>query len=234
MGQKGDESYYEKSPGEIPGLVLWLDGGKDVYEAGCVIPAQNTFSVGCWKDQSSQHNDAVTAMYPSYSYNALNGKPAVSFNGSNSLQGSLISGIDSQLNSTVILVTQTFSNDGIYRPIFYYNNATEKLAFEVNNGSYSASWASSYMMYPVGGATIETAVINQKNIMFYFNGFYKASGFIFTVWTMGPHNYTLGSLNADYFVGAIGEVIVYNRPINEEEREGVERYLSRKYAIELQ
>ena len=69
------------TPASLPGLLVWLDAsvsGSITTDVSCLIPATDTQSVSCWKDQSGNANNFLKyTNSPTYAAAGLNSLPTV-------------------------------------------------------------------------------------------------------------------------------------------------------------
>jgi len=218
------------SPPLIPsyGLALWLKA-----DAGLTLSGLN---VTAWADQSANgKNGTADNGYPTFVSNAINGKPAIQFNGTNARitgsepmasQVATIFVVGSHLaNKEIGMMYQQYNgNDSMafYRG-WYLNPSKTRIYNGVDLSGSANTNLSAYYIY--------STIVNLFNSEIYVNGSLDSQGYAGSLTSNG--NYYLS-----YWVGGnaytnmrITEVIVYNRVITNTERQQIEAYLNTKYAI---
>jgi hypothetical protein len=238
------------SPLAIPGCALWLRA-----DAGITL-ASGTTSVSTWADQSTNGLNATqstSTKQPSYSTSALNGKPAVSFNGtSQGMQTASSSAFSGTEQVTLFLVgngsisSATMAvelgpgppNQGALEFAFGtgFVNAN-KLGFALDGGGASSE---------IGeiSASSFTSGQNQVNCIYDRTAaspgdtvrYNRVAQTVTNAQAGTPPNNNFGSNNVNigarnnggsvWFSGVIGEVVVYSRALALSEITQVENYLA--------
>jgi hypothetical protein len=167
-----------------------------------------------------------------YSATALNSKPGVAFNGTNTLTGT--TGLDYSSGSvTVFAVGQMTTTEGTGRVVSGASN--NWLLGWYGRGQdlmYSAGWVS--QPNPTRSADtpakVYTAVQTAgTSSVLYRNGAQIASNGIYLA---GPNGISIGGYNsAEQSSSKFSELIIYNRALSAGERSSVEAYLESKYSI---
>jgi hypothetical protein len=257
MGRKGDLNYiYEtKNPRDVPGLVVWLDAQKDVYDSSCTVPVGHSGLVGCWKDQSGYNNNVgqnISSQRPIFHTNAINGQAALNFSASSAgniflEQNFLMKQLNAYAN-TVITVTLfdyvEYATPRTY--LSFWDNGTFFLNHAVvPYGLYAVSKADMGLISNI--LTDQPRIITSRYsiaesfVQLYNNGQLGNKQNFTGMPQMAtyPQLYIGGAslggylsdvLNKNHY---IAEVIAYDHALTSEQRIGVEKYLAQKYNIDL-
>jgi hypothetical protein len=223
------------SPKDISGLALWLDGSDTrtlFSDIGMTTLAENGQAVALWRDKSGNNNHAtngVVANMPKRSDNARNGKTGLLF------------------DTTDFYHMYKTASFGTLNTVFFVVNAKERL-------NYALSLSS-----PVGSYYTCVAQFNNSNTqihrgsgtpIMYLNGVIQGvvtRGELFLKGKNTPMIYSLSDFNlsgwteimlsgytgALMYSGDMYDVLIYNRVLSTTERQQVEKYLSSKWAINL-
>lgn len=209
-------------PSEVSGLSLW-------FKADAITGLVNDDPVSTWSDSSDNGNDATQTLTarPLYKTNILNGLPVVRFDGSNDIMNIA----NSPTVGSVFVVSNwrgaaLFPADfrGMFgraaggRSVLFGRNAESNIGSTLTNGTTlvrvnggSTSSIRSYLQYLTHKICyVETTVPISGE-----SGWYIASG----------------DAANKFWNGDIAEVIVYSVQLSTENRQLVEKYLSKKYAI---
>ena len=251
------------APTAIANLNLWLQPNAGVFSAaGCSTPVTNNSVVGCWKDSSPSGSGAsytASSNQPTYSTNAINSLPAVTFNGSTSGLSGTFAVTGNYYTMFFVRVQSTQQN---YAPFYSEFNSTntgyETFAtdntdpfpkFGVNNTNGNAIVAGSLVdsigapnivdYRSVGRATANGAISATTDAPHIrFNGLDDASGWLANKTsynaTIGTTSYLGKDGQGNFFNGQIAEVIEYNRLLSNFEVNEVEQYLANKYTIKVE
>jgi len=236
------------TPGPFPtsGLKLWLEA-----DAGVTL---NGSTVSQWADQSGSGTNAsqgTSASQPILVANALNGKPAVRFDGSNDYMTFNLP-INGLTGMTVFLVSSNRANQTAgssqaeYAAIFwnettswgtvYLSPFQSQVAWRFgttqvyNRQIYTrpSSVGSGYTrttMKHDGPAGTDTLYVNGVQVQSATGKLSALTGH------QDTGNLGRGYNNNTYFNGDIVEVLVYNRALSDSERQSVEQYLDGKYNL---
>jgi hypothetical protein len=221
----------------VAGAVLWLDAGR-------LTGLTNGQAVASWPDASGNGHDAAqgtSASRPVVLSAAVNGQPAVQFDGSNDyLQNTTFSALSGQTGATayVVLKADTTSTNRVafcdtardvtsqvYSSLIYTYATAGKWGRAAFTSRDWTIWNSVY-----DGAQAS----NATRLKLYVNGVVQALSYgstIPAVLATGA-GYDVGrpqGSNLAYWDGNIAEVIVYGRTLSESERLAVEGYLRTKY-----
>ena len=230
----------------ITNLTLWLDSTSEKS----FIDAENGTAISTWYDLSEQNvnkNSAIAGNAPTYVTNSLNGLPVIRFNGTSNyltFDGTSLAGsdysiivverrLDNRVNSYFI------SNNGstIANNILYLGYRTDTLVT-------FAQFANDYNITVSGFSSAKKAIIHSfrfsKNLgkNYYLNGISQTLipvGAVPTQGLLAYNNAQIGRAEATYYYyGDIAEIIIYNKYLKNSEKDDIERYLSKKWAIPLQ
>jgi hypothetical protein len=226
-------------PGGVAGVALWLDAGR-------LSGLNNGDAVATWMDGSGNGHEATqgtSTRRPVYVASALNGQPAVRFDGLNDYLGNtsftILSG---QSGATAFVVRRTDTKSGNHMAFGVVQNDVTSQVYDGN--TYTHATMGKYGRVSYGSTAWEIAesvfdgsgVGNVQRLKMYLNG--SGQGLIYTgtipaVLSSGV-GYEVGrpyGLDLAYWDGDIAEVVVYGRALNEGERLAVQGYLGQKYAI---
>ena len=226
-------------------LLMWYDAtSKDSYVNFDSIKSGDTITA--LKDsnpQSTNKNDLTGTA--SYLENAINGLPAIDFNGSTQSFDSLTANSASG-SAAIIAVLNADDVTTLSGIVTSYGAwAVGSIHFNAYNGRFESA------VNPGGGSkfitpTVQTAKPYIITIICDPSG--KISGYVNSV-AATPYtdagNVAInlkisigkwfdGASNTRFFNGKIGEVMIFNRAVKDNERTAVEDYLSRKWSIALQ
>jgi hypothetical protein len=241
---KQDLSFYSRaatfSPTSITGLQLWMDGS-DL--------SSMTFSSGSnisqWRDKSGLGNHATATGSPVLTGNSINGYQAIVlasgkyFTGSTSVTGTTLTVF------SVAKTTRTLPNGGLDQRLVSlanganvdYGRADGVIAL-FNQGSSSS--ITTYRVASVAGSTITTNTAFQ--VVCKYNG---TTGYLWKDGTSGGSSASSGTFGVtkygignqanpttEYWIGSIGEVLIYNVALTDTQRQLVEGYLAWKWGLQ--
>ena len=240
----------------IDGLDLWLEATseksfKSSEAVNTAIGSDGTLTN--WYDinpqTTSPNNTSQTNSdkKPRYIANAINGLPAVNFDGTDDYLVS--SGILSGLSGvTVFAVLKPSSFSGprtIVRGGTINSSKEGSLAFAltksgskagcvrfVHNGSWTGSWTPSGPLFSDSDSVVCSMRYNGTNLQGWTNGIADTKDLVSDSLSV-TENTLIGidpALGAT-FKGGMGEIIIFNRGLNETERQSVESYLSQKWGV---
>jgi Concanavalin A-like lectin/glucanases superfamily len=192
------------------------------------------YGVVSWADKSGNDNNGTADnQYPLLVSNAINGKPAIEFNGVDTriigsqpmaTQVATIFVVAKHLTDTVIgMMYQQFDTGDT---MVFYKWGVEGSPLRIANG-YNLTGSSI-----IGNDfTIFNAVVNGVDSKLYVNGVIDAEGDAGNDNSIGDY-YLAYWVTGDHYTNVqIAEVVVYNRVLPDIERQQVEAYLNTKYAI---
>lgn len=228
------------SPGRIPGLALWL-------EAGRLESPGDGAAVASWPDASGYARHAEQGSVeaqPTFRRAAMNGRPALHFDGSNDAMTVAASLVPGKLKRTILIVARPDSVGG-RAMIDLGNAATPGGAFMVTP-EYAVWTGDGQRMWMPGASTAAPAVTvirlgggSTSNLAAWVNGARLKVGATKSnrVNTAGATTIGRGSVgpaNAGRnFAGDIAEILVYDTALSTREREQLQAYLGTKYGIPI-
>lgn len=235
------------SPDSISGLSLWLTAGSGITTSGSLVTG--------WADQSGNGNDAYilnSGEEPVFVSSAINGLPAISFDGATQImQIDDSSSLDIAALS-VFIVTAKDGNGAGNDVIFIKNGDTTSdsavyglvaKSFQNWMASYDAGggWSDKDSYFTINNNTnfhiIGYKIDNSTSFSFQDNSApnnLSATGTIPTTdgsIQIGGYNQSFDNPSGEFFYGKIAEFIIYDNAISESNRLGLFSYLNNKYAI---
>jgi prepilin-type N-terminal cleavage/methylation domain-containing protein len=239
----------------IAGLVSWyeptLDKSFDEAEASDNSTVSNWYDINPTSVSKINLIQSDPNRRPTYVVNGLNGLPSLKFNGANTyLQSNGFIPEHNTNNFSLFIVTMNFLNSvASHKSIFC--NRYGPAPYNVLRGFTIYSFSNTYNItmgtgngwdgpsgqtVVYGTADIISLIRDNVNSTLYKNGLNPA---------VRPMNYlpntirptsvggmTACELNDVYFFnGYINEIILYNRNLTNDERQDVEKYLAKKWAI---
>jgi len=233
MAGSADISWFNTfDPNSISGLVLWLS-------ADSIPGLLNGEPVSVWNDKSSSLNNAynIGSLRPTYQTNVVNGLPVVRFGGSPQYL-IMTSAVSSVLPFSIfhvykkrvsggLMFTLTNSSDNNSYTMFDYSdgnlyNFTRGNAFgnAAGKGNVTSFWIGSQISNT--GTNNVTGYKNGVDVSFSYAG--GGSG------TLVNYDW-LGHRTTEYADGDLAEILFYNSALSTTDRQNVENYLNKKYAI---
>ncbi len=251
----------------ITGLILWLETTDEKnFAIGTttlldVDRPENNQAVGRWNSRNpniianSANNptQATGANQPLYISDAINGLPALKFDGVNDTLSisnlELLRGLNKLTIFFVAKTPNTLPGGTTFLNIFraepsiamgfgYAASSGLKCSRHVNTSNTSASWIGSWdpanaIILKAATPTICRLIYNGSSLRGFANGpsggdtAGAASGYIATT-----TNINIGSSSgAEFFNNQIGEIIIFNRNLKNEEINSIENYLGKKWGI---
>ena len=230
------------TPLSISGAVVWMDAADT---------SSITFSSGSNISQITNKAPGATAIFatgtPSLTAGTLNGRQSILMGSGNylaggaSVTGTSIScfavamttaalpkvGSDQRLISLVTATSLDFNTAAAVIGIFNQNGSA-------NIGTFRNSTFVSAIPFSQNVPFIGASIYNGTNGLLYKDG--SPGNTTGSTGTFGITKFSLGlQLNAvnntEYWIGYIGEVLVYNRNLNEFERQTIEGYLALKWGL---
>jgi len=233
------------------GLSLWLKG-----DAG--ISTNSSGGITNWADQSIYQNNAYqssTTNLPTYATNVINGEPAAQFNGSSQYLR-VSDNASLRINGCSILAVVKPNPTAAYQSIIskpYYNTgwsnpyAPYVLAMNTQNEAYLSTANTTSSFSSIGAphaftpqrSLLVTSTYGGGTMQYFENGSLLNMGAVST----NSLNYS-GAPTADmalgvdtpyapgtYYNGDLAEVLVYDHPLSDEDRQNAEIYLANKYGL---
>lgn len=244
----------------IKGLELWLETTSGDSFSAASYP-DNGSRIALWKDINPQKivkNDATQAtsgLQPSFTANAINGLPSLSFSGFQILNGTypVISSNSGTGSFTFFLVTTT------------HNNANYQTAFDTgswdNKGwvfsKLQSIWSSYLVPSTCSGSACDgrsTTITMSPNVSYVFSmtfndsfrmDVYRNGTRVFnntisnlsaapsTVYAVGNNKVWINAGGSAPWAGHIGEIIVYDHSLSDADRKSVEKYLGQKWGNKI-
>ncbi|WP_420318828.1 T9SS type A sorting domain-containing protein [Ekhidna sp.] len=223
------------SPGDASNVVLWLKPDKGVSVSGTNVLA--------WQDAAGNGltaSQAVPADQPSYTSNAINGYPSLTFDGTNSFldlgdifnytpqtdEFSFLAVLNPTANGDVIFGRSTTGLSGNYA--FYVGGDEYRhIIGGTNNTAGTANILNSF--------TQVSSVVNTVDFDSYVNGTSDVAAGTIGTGTVST-NLLIGARNggsANNFGGQISEIIFFDAALSNSARRDVETYLAIKYGLTL-
>ena len=206
-----------------------------------VTTTNGAFNVRTWADQTTNHFDAIQPGPTGYALltNALNGKPVVRFVSGVSFMywADFLTGT-TQAEAIVVLKAET-NKPAITHQLWIQGGSSQgfgAVSYPETNGVITEDFGSKSNAYYVG---IPAQPINQIHMyqvaaqtgswQAWINGELQVSytGTVYGEYT--TTNYYLGSHYWYGFAGDIAEVMVFNKVLTTDERDGIGSYLNQKY-----
>ena len=227
---------------KIAGLVAWYETSR--LESFKASEAVDDGQISAWYDVGpgsiTKKYNTLTRTASSaviYQQSGINRLPSISFNGSGRISvSSFYQGKSTQ--NTIFFVSSPYSlsntpapidsgNSFTATPISYLSNGIRLYAG--NNANFTTSDCcstnSSYIIAAYFNRTSSKAYINDAKTMI--------GGVVGSPGSNLMDGLTIGTdrVGSFQFTGLISEVIIYNRPLETQERKDVMNYLSQKYGI---
>jgi hypothetical protein len=228
-------------------LVFWVEASSN--KSFTVEDPSDGTAISTWNDINPQltlKNNAVAGNSPTYTRSAINGIPALKFNGtSNYLTVSNL--ISNTTGLTAFVVCKRIAVSADTGSFTLYNTAVSTIDYDnaailVPNyegafGSFLQSYrnaALSNSSHPGNNIPyIFTTVFDGTNNIVYLNGVAGATAA--STGTFNISNISIGSryVNgfSNFYNGYIGEIIIFDRALSTSERQQIEQYLSKKWNI---
>lgn len=231
----------------ITGLALWIDAVSQASFADA--DASNDQPINSWSDinptsLAKTNFTALTTARPLYKDSAINGLPAVSFDGTNDIMSATTyDAVAGYQPSTIFAVIKNGVIPAGNTRIIGFTNSGYSLACGASGNALVTVWGVQDAV-DTGGAcnSLSTLVISisATTSASYPVLFYKNGALVSTVVSNGmaaapSGTMTLGALNTpgEYYNGMIAEIIIYNRLLKTEERQAVEKYLGKKWGVKI-
>ena len=226
---------------------LHLDPAQNAYNTG-TTDATNGQTVATWADRSGNGNDfAEGTNKPTWKESWINGNPAIEFDGANDLlsDSDFFSSVDfTAKNATMIIAFQPdadgsygltatgsyANNDRIYSSGNLYSSAF--MGTRINGGNFLEKYP------PTRSAAVYGLRINNDAATYklYYNFREHFDNTAYDVAHFGVgfggDNMTIGCGDTTYkFDGKMGDVLVFNSALSDEDFEAVHSYLDAKYKL---
>lgn len=225
-------------PTHITQIHSWYDGA----DATTMTLSGNQVSV--WTDKNnhaSQFTQSNSAVQPLLQSNAINGKSALRFDGSNDMMAANISsGVSADTTITYVLQISSYNSKipfsfntttYSYGPDIYFNAGQITWNTGDSNGNPFSNWVIPSTTSPHIVTVKNDSALNQASL--YLDGVYVGSAVYkntsiadFTAPRLYIGNWITGSY---YIDGYFAELVIYNKVIDETERADLEYYLKAKW-----
>lgn len=225
----------------IEGLILWLETtSKDSFNPA---PTDNT-AISIWYDINPQQNvknharQATLANRPVYKENLINNLGALSFDGNQFFMVDNESNFDTAVFSTFVVSSGTGTyfgknsgaTDARRRKLEFRNDYFEA----GNDGDNHISIGTTNQDILGVRAFISSSNTNHR---IWFNGVKTTSSLLLHNDQFNDSSFQVGGLfgsASETLTGNIGEIIIFNRDLSDEEATDIMNYLSKKWGIKLQ
>ena len=237
-------SLTSKSPvPNISGLIAWYETSSvDSFKTNEAFDGKQ---ISAWYDISPNSIPAkknaltrVASAAVAYESDGINKIPSLLFNGTNKIElANFYQGSTSQ--NTIFIVANPSTITTI---ILDSSSSGSNSNIGQNSNSFSMNLGSL-----VSTGTVTNPIVNLAKVSYiaavYFNGsnskvYFNSSSIIAGGSTINPGTTPLTGIsiganrsNASNYSGLISEIIIYNRPLQNQERKDVMSYLSKKYGI---
>lgn len=219
----------------VSGAGFWIRADDAVNQSGLTI----------WSDRSGFGSTIAGPQIP-VEGGRINGRPAVLFPGATPYRQD---GVASQLVSNTFSVLVVFRNgtpssSGVNQAFINIGSAVGGIEFGLDGASERLILLKSNILPMLTGVTVISntgtyyvttlTYDTSGNAVIYLNGTNDAAGTNVQTFTNNGQ-ITIGGRTDDteYFKGHIAEAIVYTRSLSVSDRQSVECYLSRRYAISV-
>jgi prepilin-type N-terminal cleavage/methylation domain-containing protein len=246
----------------IEDLVLWLDSTCDKSFGGTLPGDGSSVGVwNDINPQSTNRNDAIqsdSAVQPTFSSDCINGLPCLKFDATNPnfLTTSLNINPDVAPNLTIfaVFVNNAADYQSQNNAIFGQNayGAEQILARSIQfgyDGNIYIAGSNSGGWYKVSNPTASIgtpaflSMIYKNNLMdgsrFFVRGVELSQHFLTDQTPSVISSFSIGCISdnpsspSECFNGSIAEIIIYDRALKDDERQDIEKYLSKKWGISI-
>jgi len=223
-------------PVDIAGCALWLDG------ADSSTITTSSGNVTAWNDKSGNGNNTAVTGTPTVS--TQSGKQYVYLNGSSGFSGA-VSITTTQVSTFAVIIipaNQTVNSRvvslGVTNAVDYSNSLYVTSIFVPQNTANIASYRDQLLRGVITNTAssstprITASLYDNTNGYVYLNG--VSSSPIASTGSLGIQAYGIGrdvNAAAEFFVGYIGEVIIYDTAVTNTQRLQIEAYLAQKWGI---
>lgn len=250
------KSLTQSSPtSSIPGLVLWVESSSPQESFGDEN-IEDGETIARWNDinpQNSIRSNFSIGTFPTYSTEGINSIPALSF-ASSEISTSNFSNINTGKITlfAVVKLSSTLADSTIIGKGAAASRNFELQTLAANTGwsfctGDSTCYTATSANQATNGAYVISVVYNETSIAvsgsaeagvtFFQNGDVKTDSITTTTDpSSSTDNLTIGNVSSgadSFFSGLIGEIIIYDRVLKQEERQSVEDYLGKKWGIKV-
>ncbi len=230
----------------IPNLVLWLDSTSEKSFDSSVAnnsPVINWYDLNTQLSTPTNANQATPSNQPTYKVNAVNGLPALSFDGGDFMN---FNGVNLNKSAyTVILVEQRNTSNPTF--IFGVDGGSRTVGFAIGYAANTTfrnyhywgaySWTSKTVPAYNGPKTNISSTSyghagSASKICINING--STSTCSSSVQKPGyTTNFKIGRADFSSYSGYIVEVIAFDRALKDKERIAIEQYLGQKWGVKV-
>jgi hypothetical protein len=225
------------SPASIAGLKLWLDASQ-------ITGLNDGDAVTTWADLSGNGYDATQATgskKPTYSANALNGKPVVQFDGVDDVLLNATFTHAQSVSAGTLFVVRRVSNPALAAWLIDLSNSQLSDFQNVNLGVAYVGGAYGYSARSTTAATVTSIIYDgslsgdDNRLKLRFDGVAKNpltfGGVIPATTSAGTVGFGVGArmTGAQFLLGYVAESLFYNRALTTLEMAQVEAYLRAKW-----
>lgn len=198
-------------------------------------------------DQSGNGNNASqsnSSKQPTLATNALNGLPAIQFNGTSQFLSLGAGFANFNSGASIFIVTKPttvtnntrffdFGNGATSNNLYMSETASTTANLFVYNGATSSSLAASGSLTAGTFSLLEAVHSGSATATIYSNGVQKATGAINNINNISRTGNFIGSnfANTTFFNGQMCEMLIYNAPLTSSQRNDLESYFLSKYGI---
>ncbi len=222
------------TPVSLSNCALWLDAAD---RSTMTLSGSN---VTQWNDKSGNGaNLSNASSNPVYQSNQINGLPGLVFGGSNWLSGSYTYATQ----TTAFVVYTTTSTTNLGRLIDVNSNGYGNIGapWVTPNGGDGFLWLGGSLLYtirrPQTGTRLYGYVINGASSQIWRNGSQETATYDTTYGQAATANGTvigIGGLGVNpnqYFIGSVGEIVLFKSILSTAQRQQVEGYLAWKWGL---
>ncbi len=234
----------------IKGLYFWLDSTAEKAIDGDVDYGSGVDNFYDQNIQSSVKLDFLqtdSTKRPVYNKDLINGLPALVFDGVDDfLQSNVaiaISDIAPENENTIFFVGNIYHDDAMPFPGYFNiqdSTGAQRIYFTSFSGASRFTYVEDITNSINGGSLLGGSKIvtleNRKQVQsIYLNGELSVAATTTAEFDNFTSNFYIGSQDGtqNFAKMDVGEIIVFNRALKNEEREDVERYLSEKWKINI-
>ncbi len=219
------------------GLTVWYDATDVDCDGNSSNEPATGDKVAVWRDKSTSNHDAsvsdVTYAPSYYKTSAINNMPALSFS---SGQYSSTAAMTLAGNNSIIMILDSTSTQSANLWASSTDSQNIKLLYQGVNiiGQIGGGSASSSAYYSNTPAILSYIYSEGSSSKIYINGHQGTAGsspYPNIDTNSVSYNIASSSGGSSSYSGLIGEVLVYNQALSEEDRITVESYLSNKWGI---
>jgi hypothetical protein len=225
------------TPDKLTGLKEWLKADAGLFkDTGGTTPATlDGDLIALWKDQSGNGNDlpqATSGLRPALKLALQNGMPVIRFDGSSSYLGPAVFAVAQPLTIFIALNQRTVGTG----TFIYSGNTANSPDMEQasGNGNIVIKSGSSGQLdskLPVAAFGIVKAVYNSPNSTTRVDNFYYP--YVVDCGSHALDGFALGAgvLGGNPAAIDVGEVLIYNRVLTNNEEAKVRNYLNRRWNV---